>query len=565
MRRQHGFTLIEALTVVAVVVVVAALGTVSISKVVNSAEEQKLSSDVETLNRSVAAYLGAGGDLSKAKSPAEVLTALKRSLVNSSRSPTLSGSKVDERLSFVMQNAAESGNSRSRVYWDKGTSRFVLAQSGNSPGIREFILDDSIVSQDQVDDDAVSPVLYAAKDTWIWDYQDAPVVYPSGPTVIPTSMVPDSATPVVPSTPPPPPLVTDSLTPPRFSITSGSFPITDFDLSLTLTDPNPIGTAKIYYSINYGNWSAYNGIITVTPGTVVAAQAIPTSESYSSSARAEHTYKLSRLPLAPPSIQLSASEFTDDIDSIGISITNPNAAGSSSICYTVVEPGVSSPALSAWSPYSGGLIVNSTDYPAGFLIKAYAKASNPDAYNDSSPAEQSAGADSIFSDPGATDVLYVIDASGSMNTPVGSSTRFALVQNALATAISKLRPETRFNVTTFAAGVVYTDSSWQLNPATTERKNDMMKAIAGFKTSGGTNYEAALQLPLRFSTKPAKVYFLTDGEPSAGGSFDDEVATLMTNGIIVNTIGVDLTDAGKSRLKSIASRTGGRATSVETD
>ena len=93
----------------------------------------------------------------------------------------------------------------------------------------------------------------------------------------------------------------------------------------------------------------------------------------------------------------------------------------------------------------------------------------------------------------------------------------------------------------------------------------MMKAIAGFKTSGGTNYEAALQLPLRFSTKPAKVYFLTDGEPSAGGSFDDEVATLVTNGIIVNTIGVDLTDAGKSRLKSIASRTGGRATSVETD
>ncbi|HQW29942.1 MAG TPA: prepilin-type N-terminal cleavage/methylation domain-containing protein, partial [Verrucomicrobiales bacterium] len=129
MRRQHGFTLIEALTVVAVVVVVAALGTVSISKVVNSAQEQKLSSDVETLNRSVAAYLGAGGDLSKAKSPAEVLTALKRSLVNSSRSPTLSGSKVDERLSFVMQNAAESGSSRSRVYWDKGTSRFVLAQS----------------------------------------------------------------------------------------------------------------------------------------------------------------------------------------------------------------------------------------------------------------------------------------------------------------------------------------------------------------------------------------------------------------------------------------------------
>ena len=120
MRRQHGFTLIEALTVVAVVVVVAALGTVSISKVVNSAQEQKLSSDVETLNRSVAAYLGAGGDLSKAKSPAEVLTALKRSLVNSSRSPTLSGSKVDERLSFVMQNAAESGSSRSRVYWDKG-------------------------------------------------------------------------------------------------------------------------------------------------------------------------------------------------------------------------------------------------------------------------------------------------------------------------------------------------------------------------------------------------------------------------------------------------------------
>ena len=107
MKKERAFSLVESLIVVAVIGIVAALGSAVFSDVVTSARDQKLISDVDTLNRSVIAYLGAGGDLSKAESPEEVLSALKRSMSSASRVPTLSGSKIDERLTFTLQSSGE--------------------------------------------------------------------------------------------------------------------------------------------------------------------------------------------------------------------------------------------------------------------------------------------------------------------------------------------------------------------------------------------------------------------------------------------------------------------------
>jgi prepilin-type N-terminal cleavage/methylation domain-containing protein len=124
--KQRGFSLAEALTTVAVMGVLATLGSLALSNLFSSTSAKKLSSDVDTLNRSVAAYLASGGDLSEAKTADDVLAALKQSFSNASRIPGFSGAKVDERLSFEYQDASEAGGKGWRAYWNAAESRFVL-------------------------------------------------------------------------------------------------------------------------------------------------------------------------------------------------------------------------------------------------------------------------------------------------------------------------------------------------------------------------------------------------------------------------------------------------------
>ncbi len=77
-------------------------------------------------------------------------------------------------------------------------NRFVLGKSGNTPGIKGFVLDDSLTSKGEEDENAKSSMLYAAKDNWIWDYEEVPVTIPAGPSVMPVSEVSDSTAPPIP-------------------------------------------------------------------------------------------------------------------------------------------------------------------------------------------------------------------------------------------------------------------------------------------------------------------------------------------------------------------------------
>jgi hypothetical protein len=278
----------------------------------------------------------------------------------------------------------------------------------------------------------------------------------------------------------------------------------------------------------------------------------------------EQTYRQVREALLAPSIQLSAKEFTDTLDTIGIRLSDPNPVGTSDLYFAFAEPGAAPVARSQWQLYKGDLVALSSVFPSGFTIHAYARARDVTADTDSPSAQGEAGANFTFEDPGDGDVLYVIDASGSMKANVGGSTRFRLVQDALIEAIGRLRPGTRFNVVTFAGNIVWSNGTWDLALATDESKKEMIKQVNLFKTSSGTNYEAGLAVPLKFKTKPEKVYFLTDGEPTGGTHYLDDVAALSAAGIIVNTIGVDLKESSERRLENIATLTGGVATMVST-
>jgi prepilin-type N-terminal cleavage/methylation domain-containing protein len=561
-RRHRAFSLVEVLLALSVAAILAFLAVVTVARLVNSTQEQKLSSDAETLNRSVMAYIASGGGMAGLKTADEVLEAMKRPSSSAGRTPGLSGTVVDSRVSFVYDSSGSGGGRGPRLYWNGKLQRFEVAKDREDPGIVSVALDGGESLQGGNAAERNNPILYAKDGNWIWDYTDAPVPEGKGPNEINVNPVPDTEVP--PPPPVPPRTGTRPLDPPAFSIRGGDFPRADFLLSLRLTDPNPVGAGQVFYSIDYGNWKSYSAPISVHAGAVVAAQTVSLKEDYTSSARVEQTYRQVREALLAPSIQLSATEFTDTLDTIGIRLSDPNPAGTSDLYFAFAEPGAAPGARSQWQLYKGDLVALSSVFPSGFTIHAYARARDATAYTDSPSAQGEAGANFTFEDPGDGDVLYVIDASGSMKANVGGSTRFRLVQDALVEAVGRLRPGTRFNVVTFAGNIVWSNGTWDLALATDESKKEMIKQVNLFKTSSGTNYEAALAVPLKFKTKPEKVYFLTDGEPTGGNHYLDDVAALSAAGIIVNTIGVDLKESSERRLENIATLTGGVATMVST-
>jgi prepilin-type N-terminal cleavage/methylation domain-containing protein len=367
---QRGFTLAETLITVAVVGVLAAIGTLSISGVIQSTGSKKLLSDVDSLNRSVAAYIASGGDLSEAETADDVLAALKQSFSNASRIPGFSGAKVDERLSFTYQDRSEIQGKQWRAYWDAGQSRFVLSQSGKSAGIKAFAYDGGSDAAQTKTYTPKTPLLYAENSSWIWDYKDAAASVSPGSSTLPITEVADT-TPTPPTTGTGPSgSSTTPLLSPQFSIAGGSYPVTSFSLPLTLLNPNPSGSSDLYYSVNFGNWNLYTGTILVSPDSVVAAQAVPASDRYSSSARIDQNYTALPAGLLPPLITPSSPEFGLFTNrNVSVTIADQNSSTISRIEYRIGgDP---------WQTYLSPFTLSRTAYPSGTLVQARAVPMDP--------------------------------------------------------------------------------------------------------------------------------------------------------------------------------------------
>ncbi|MEQ1841343.1 MAG: choice-of-anchor K domain-containing protein [Verrucomicrobiales bacterium] len=365
MKAQRGFSLVELVITVGVVGILAALGIATFSNLVGTTKKEKLTLDIATLNRSITAYIGAGGDLSKAKSPEEVLTALKKEMKSASRVPTLSGSKVDERLTFALQTAQEGSSNSWRAYWDSGQQKFVLQQGGNTPGIKGLVLDPSATKAIEEDENTKSSMLYAEKGGWIWDYEEVPPGTPPGPSTFGPTEVPDTAVPTPPTGPGGGPSASTALLVPQFSVGSGAFPITQFNLPVSITNPNPAGSSTLYYSVDFGTWKSYSGPLSVPPGSVVTAQAIANSDLYTNSGLANESYSVVPAELIPPIISPNRPVmgiFTDRV--LSVTLTDQNSSSISRLQYRIGgDP---------WQDYKGPFSVSRDDFPTGALVQARA-------------------------------------------------------------------------------------------------------------------------------------------------------------------------------------------------
>lgn len=413
-RSSRGFSLIETMISVVVVGALAFLATVMFTNVTSSTREQKLSSDVETLNRSVVAFLASGGDLSKARDADDVLAALKQEMENASRVPGFGGAKLDDRVAFKYQTENEAAKNSLRAYWDADQQRFILASSGQAGGIKGLDLAESSTLAGNSDMKAgKASMLYAKDGNWIWEYADGAAPAPPRPTSITLGSTTDTTPAAPPTTPPPATGSQSPLTPPSFSVTSGSYPITSFDLPLILTNPNPAGTSEIYYSVDFGNWNLYSGPLTVPPGAVVAAQTIAVHQDYQNSGRIDQTYTALLVGLVPPLIVPSSSEFGLLSNRLlTVTLTDLNSPGVSKMQYRTAK--------GSWQDYTGPFSLTRTEFPSGAMVEARAIPIDPN-YLASTAALRSLG----------VETPSVAGASvGSFSAPTGSTTMLTNLSSA---------------------------------------------------------------------------------------------------------------------------------------
>lgn len=336
-------------------------------------------------------------------------------------------------------------------------------------------------------------------------------------------------------------------------------------VSVTLTNLNTAAAGSVLeYRINGGAWRPYAGAISLKLPKSLAPQLVEgraksTQLAYTDSATTSASIGFVRGTLQPPTITLSNTKFDANTRSIKVSLSDPNPTGLASLRYSVVATGQSHPQLTAFNAYSGTLTASAKDYPSGFTIQAFAKAVDSTRWNDSGPANDAAGANFFGIPVTGKRIVFVLDASSSMNAGLSGATqtRFQVAVSELGKAIAGLSSSLEFGIAFFDAGERWVSNQFQLQKASSSNRSAAITATNAVTTGLGTNYDVALGFPFRFSATPDQVIFLTDGLPNHPTSWYDELAALVKGGVKVDCVGIECTPGAKGNLKNISSSTGG--------
>ena len=287
---QYGFSHAEIVVAIAVFGVIAAAGIAVLPRYDKAVSGVKLEQDVATLNRAVVSYLTNGGSLGSVSDLEDVVSKLKTRAASSQADQVvgLKGSFIDRRTQAVMQTAIEASSTEPRAIWNAAVQRFQVTTSGI--GAKEFVLNETAsAAAEEVRD---MNLKHASEDNWVWDYED--VAFPGRPsyTELPVAMV-------VPTPPTSTGSAASPLQEPVFSISGGTYPLIDYDLSLTISNPNPAGVSQIVVSVDGGAFEIYSSsALNVSPGSTIAAYAITIDPDYwSDSATVTNTYETTPVEL----------------------------------------------------------------------------------------------------------------------------------------------------------------------------------------------------------------------------------------------------------------------------
>ncbi len=372
--RPKAYTIIEVMIVVAIFGLLSATVYNVYGKIHKVANQEKLRTEVKTLNNAISIYQGFGGKFDDITDPAAIIGKLK-SVAHSdvaNRIPGLSASMVDARLSLKMQTNDESKGNSERVVWNPATNQFVVA-SGGGPGISSFGLE---ANPEQIPEPEERDFvhLYAENSTWVWEYEEGAMPTFNVPTrvdVTSSTDVDDGSVPTdeVPDTTPDP--NREGLQAPTIDPFPSEYSIRDYDMPVTLGNPNRAGISKVYYSVDFGPWMEYSGSpLNISQDMNLAAQVVPKSrKDYYASAMTRGSFEALPVTLAPPIIDASVSSFGAFSSRYStVSLSDPNPGDPSYIEYRMSH--------GPWQVYDQPFVIDSEIYEADVIVEARSKSDN---------------------------------------------------------------------------------------------------------------------------------------------------------------------------------------------
>jgi len=266
--KSRGFTLIEILVTVLVIAVIGSTSYMAVTSSRDAATAGKLESDVRMINSAVQLFLANGGTLPVDGDARDAIDKLKTRADSDSAATSvgLTGSFIDQRIDPVDQTAAEAATSQPRAIWVPADRMFIVVSAPGQAGIKAFRMNNELAAGDIVYDSRDSNLKAATDTQWVWDYEDQPATVSNlGETPTPGEGTGPAALPT---------RNTIGLNPPTYSQSSGTFALINYDLSVSLSNPNPGGSSQIYYSMSGAPYMLYRGeTFQVGPGTSINAYA----------------------------------------------------------------------------------------------------------------------------------------------------------------------------------------------------------------------------------------------------------------------------------------------------
>ena len=294
---KRAFTLIEMMITITALTGIITVGYVGFSEMSASVKAQKLEKDISTINSSINVYIAHGGEIGTLSSPQSIIDKLKTRPTsdNAKQIAGMRGSMVDPRLEVVMQSVSDAESSDPRASWNAAQKRFVVLRDGD-PGIEGFKMNKARILTTPIFENRNVSLKFAKTGTWVWDYIDTDNGTPNsfGPVNVgSTSSIPFG----LPNTPAAP----LALNPPSFSSEGGTYPLSDYEtFEVSLTDPNPAGSAQVFCSTDGANWTLYQGeTFSLSPNDMIEAIAVTLDpDTWADSPIQTNTYSAQPVQLA---------------------------------------------------------------------------------------------------------------------------------------------------------------------------------------------------------------------------------------------------------------------------
>lgn len=268
--RRGAFSLVELLALLALIGSLAAVGVGVVTHVQKSSLDTKLEQDVRQVNQAIRLYQAAGGNLEGVEEPQEVLDKLKTQATSEQSLDRqimfVKGPLIDLRLRAV--SVDEPGPAaRNVAVYDPASQRFVITSDRNPAAIKGFVLDQTPAAPKEEARQIVFK--QAVKTPWVWDYQGPAVSAQENHLPEEAQTEKDSPTAYVPPAPP----STSRALAPLIQPTPPPVRLKDYPLSVVLHNPNAPGTTRLFYRINNGTYSPYEGQFLIEPGMKVTGYA----------------------------------------------------------------------------------------------------------------------------------------------------------------------------------------------------------------------------------------------------------------------------------------------------